>query len=138
MKLSIAAASLALTACTVGPLAREAPVDTPQCTAACSAQFEHCPQMFSVFPERGAIECPAARQQCLRACSKSKIAEAPRVTPPATPPTTPASASASVPPPAASQASRESRLRELKHFHDEGLITDDVYRERQTAILTEP
>ncbi|MGB8692407.1 MAG: hypothetical protein WCD08_02730 [Steroidobacteraceae bacterium] len=130
-------------------------MNEPQCSAACSAQFERCPPMFSAFPERGAIECPAARQQCLRACGRAQNAAAPRVARPPTPPSpplpppppstplpipppTPAPVPVSVAPPAASQASRESRLRELKHFHDEGLITDDVYRERQTAILTEP
>jgi hypothetical protein len=35
-------------------------------------------------------------------------------------------------------SSKEARLRELKHFHDEGLVTDDVYRDRQKAILSEP
>jgi len=40
--------------------------------------------------------------------------------------------------PARTVASKEARLRELKHFYDEGLITDDVYRDRQKAILAEP
>jgi hypothetical protein len=35
-------------------------------------------------------------------------------------------------------ASKEARLRELKHFYDEGLVTEDVYRDRQKAILAEP
>jgi hypothetical protein len=35
-------------------------------------------------------------------------------------------------------SSKEARLRELKHLYDEGLVTDDVYRDRQKAILSEP
>jgi hypothetical protein len=35
-------------------------------------------------------------------------------------------------------SSREERLRELKHLYDEGLVTDDVYKDRQKAILSEP
>jgi hypothetical protein len=35
-------------------------------------------------------------------------------------------------------SSKEARLRELKHLYDEGLVTDDVYRDRQMAILSEP
>jgi hypothetical protein len=35
-------------------------------------------------------------------------------------------------------SSREQRLRELKHLHDEGLVSDDVYKDRQKAILSEP
>ena len=34
--------------------------------------------------------------------------------------------------------SKEDKLRELKRFHDQGLITDDVYVDRQKAILSEP
>jgi hypothetical protein len=41
-------------------------------------------------------------------------------------------------PRASAVASKEARLRELKHFYEEGLVTEDVYRERQTAILGEP
>jgi hypothetical protein len=35
-------------------------------------------------------------------------------------------------------ASKEAKLRELKHFYEEGLVTEDVYRDRQKAILGEP
>jgi hypothetical protein len=35
-------------------------------------------------------------------------------------------------------SSKEARLRELKHLYDEGLVTDDVYKDRQKAILSEP
>jgi hypothetical protein len=35
-------------------------------------------------------------------------------------------------------SSKEARLRELKRLYDEGLVTDDVYRDRQMAILSEP
>jgi hypothetical protein len=55
------------------------------------------------------------------------------------PPAQPAAADA---PSAASSLhavpSKEARLRELKHFYEEGLVSEDVYRERQKAILAEP
>ena len=35
-------------------------------------------------------------------------------------------------------SSKEERLRELKHLYEEGLVSDDVYKERQKAILSEP
>jgi hypothetical protein len=35
-------------------------------------------------------------------------------------------------------SSKEARLKELKHFYEEGLVSDDVYKERQRAILSEP
>jgi hypothetical protein len=35
-------------------------------------------------------------------------------------------------------SSKEAKLRELKHLYDEGLVTDDVYKDRQRAILSEP
>jgi hypothetical protein len=46
----------------------------------------------------------------------------------------PPAAAGSVQPP----SSKELRLRELKHFYEEGLVTEEVYRARQTAILAEP
>lgn len=44
------------------------------------------------------------------------------------------------PPPAAVRAvsAKEAKLRELKHFHDAGLVSDEVYIDRQKAILAEP
>jgi hypothetical protein len=35
-------------------------------------------------------------------------------------------------------SSKETRLKELKHLYEEGLVSDDVYKERQRAILAEP
>jgi hypothetical protein len=37
-----------------------------------------------------------------------------------------------------SDSSKEARLRELKRLYNEGLVSDDVYRDRQKAILSEP
>jgi hypothetical protein len=34
--------------------------------------------------------------------------------------------------------SKEARLRELKRLYEAGLVSDDVYRHRQEAILAEP
>ena len=89
----------------------------PVCTQGCASRLERCPQIFAAFPGRGAIECPAANEQCLKACANEPVRGA--------------GAPVSVP------ASKEAELRELKRFHDEGLITDEVYVDRQKAILSE-
>ncbi len=129
MKNAAAAASLALIlgGCGTVQLVRAPEVSEPTCTASCDAHFVQCPKVFANFPERGAVECPAEHNQCLKAC-KSAPAAAPAPVPPA-----PVAASA-----VRAGASKEARLRELKHFYEEGLVTEDVYRERQTAILGEP
>ena len=128
MKNAAVALALILGGCG-GPmqLVRAPEVSEPACTATCDAHFVQCPKIFANFPERGAVECPAEHNQCLKACKSA---------PPAAPaPVPPAPVAASV---ASAGASKEARLRELKHFYEEGLVTEDVYRERQTAILGEP
>jgi hypothetical protein len=128
MKNASAALALILSGCG-GPmqLVRAPEVSEPACTASCNAHYDQCPKVFANFPERGAVECPAEHNQCLKACKSA---------PPAAPaPVPPAPVAASV---ASAGASKEARLRELKHFYEEGLVTEDVYRERQTAILGEP
>jgi hypothetical protein len=128
MKNAAVALALILGGCG-GPmqLVRAPEVSEPTCTASCDAHFVQCPKVFANFPERGAVECPAEHNQCLKAC-KSAPAAAPAPAPPA-------AVAASV---ASAGASKEARLRELKHLYEEGLVTEDVYRERQTAILGEP
>jgi hypothetical protein len=127
MKNAAAALALILSGCGTVQLVRAPEVSEPTCTATCNAHYDQCPQVFANFPERGAVECPAEHNQCLKACKSA---------PPAAPaPVPPAPVAASV---ASAGASKEARLRELKHFYDEGLVTEDVYRERQTAILGEP
>jgi hypothetical protein len=128
MKNASAALALILSGCG-GPmqLVRAPEVSEPACTAACNAHYEQCPKVFANFPERGAVECPAEHNQCLKACASAPPA------PPAPVPPAPVAASS-----AHASASKEARLRELKHFYEEGLVTEDVYRERQTAILGEP
>ena len=144
MKGGAAALALILSGCgTVPPVpwARGPEMSESACTASCNAHYDQCPQIFANFPERAAVECPAEHNQCLKACEDGekpgRTAAASRVAaadpPPASVP--PAQVAAS---PARAVASKEARLRELKHFHDEGLITDDVYRDRQKAILAEP
>lgn len=131
MKSATGAAAAALILCGCGGTvqwARAPEVSDAACTASCNAHYEQCPQVFAEFPERGAVECPAERSNCLKACVNARpsghIAAAPATV------ATPSSARA--------EASKEAKLRELKHFHDEGLVTEDVYRERQKAILAEP
>ena len=154
MKMGVAVFAFMLTGCGTLPLMQvQGPqVNDSDCTASCSAHFEQCPQIFANFPERGAIECPAEHDRCLKACaSAAKPARTPAAAPPrasaaaagntapasATPPSaapvgaTPASA-------AGASAAKEAKLRELKRFYDEGLVSEDVYRARQTAILAEP
>ncbi len=128
MKNAAAALALILGGCgSTVQLVRAPEVSEPTCTASCDAHFVQCPKVFANFPERGAVECPAEHNQCLKACKSA---------PPAAPaPVPPAPVAARV---AGTSASKETRLRELKHFYEEGLVTEDVYRERQTAILGEP
>ena len=116
-------------------------VSESTCTAACDAHFEQCPQIFAGFAERGAVECPAEHNHCLQSCATRRPAARTAATSSVlTPSQTPA---ATASPQAISGAvravsSKEERLRELKRLYDEGLVTDDVYRDRQKAILSEP
>jgi hypothetical protein len=124
MKKAAAALTLVLSGCGTVQWVRAPEVSQADCSAACDAHYGQCPQVFAAFPERGAVECPAEHNNCLRACGNGHV---------------------SAPPPAPSAASslhavpsKEARLRELKHFYEEGLVSEDVYRERQKAILAEP
>jgi hypothetical protein len=131
LKTTAIALSLILSGCGSVPWVRGPQVSESDCTASCDAHYAQCPQIFAGFPERGAVECPAEHNSCLKACAKG-----PRSTRAAAQPPTPAPGPAtmsSIP-----VASKETRLRELKHFYDEGLVTEDVYRDRQKAILAEP
>jgi hypothetical protein len=143
MKKAAAALTLILSGCGTAQWVRAPEVSAADCTAACDAHYAQCPQVFAGFPERGAVECPAEHNNCLRACRNGHASAQPpaatRVTPPPAQPAAPAAADA---PSAASSLhavpSKEARLRELKHFYEEGLVSEDVYRERQKAILAEP
>jgi hypothetical protein len=140
MKKAAAALSLILTGCSTAPWVRAPVVDEAACTASCNSHYDQCPQVFAGFPERAAVECPAEHNNCLRACAKgrpaARAAAAPPVMAPPAPPG-PASVAASASCDHAA-SSKEARLRELKHFYDEGLVSEDVYRDRQKAILAEP
>jgi hypothetical protein len=159
MKTATGAAAAALILCGCGGTvqwARTPEVSEADCTAACNAHYEQCPKVFAEFPERGAVECPAEHNNCLKTCANAHppghVAAAPAKLPPAAPPAAPAPtaaapvvaapvAAAAVPvaaSPARAELSKEAKLRELKHFYDEGLVTEDVYRDRQKAILAEP
>ncbi len=142
MKNSAAALALILSGCGTVQLGRAPEVSEAACTASCNAHYDQCPQIFSGFPERAAVECPAEHNNCLKACARhpsARAAAAPAVIPPPSPAGTPAAAvSATSVSSAHAVASKEARLRELKHFYDEGLVTEDVYRDRQKAILAEP
>jgi hypothetical protein len=127
-KLAISIALL-LSGCGTVPWMPGPEVSEAACTASCNAHFDQCPQIFAGFPERGAVECPAEHNNCLRMCEKHHAvarAAAPSPSPQVMPGTVRA------------VSSKEARLRELKHLYDEGLVTDDVYKDRQKAILSEP
>ncbi|MDB6011108.1 MAG: hypothetical protein JWL65_3358 [Gammaproteobacteria bacterium] len=127
MKNLTVAVVLALGGCTSVPSVpwMQGPeVTESACTAACDAHFEQCPQIFAGFAERGAIECPAEHNHCLQSCATRRPAAT----------ASPQAMSGTV----RAVSSKEERLRELKHLYDEGLVTDDVYRDRQKAILSEP
>ena len=145
MKNFAIAVVLLLGGCGSLPFARGPEVSKSTCTASCNAHFEQCPQVFAAFPERGAVECPAEHDNCLRSCeTRSTVARAtalPQGSPPSDVPaisTAPSSSPQSMPGTVHAVSSKEARLRELKRLYDEGLVTDDVYRNRQMAILSEP
>lgn len=149
MKSRMALMTLILGGCTTGlvPWAQPPQANEAACTASCDAHFEKCPQVFANFPERGAVECPAEHDNCLRHCASARYptASTPHTAPPAAapiiaPPAASSAPSTPLPPsnPTPAVSSKEAQLRELKHLHDEGLVSEDVYRERQRAILSEP
>jgi hypothetical protein len=125
MKYLAAAFALMLSGCgTMPPWTQGPEVNEAECTASCNAHFDQCPQIFAGFPERGAVECPAEHDNCLKACKTHHAAARP--------------APQAVPGAVHAVSSKEARLRELKHLYEQGLVTDDVYKDRQKAILSEP
>jgi len=132
VKYTAVAMTLILSGCASGtlPWAQGPHLSESACTASCDAHYKQCPQVFAAFPERGAVECPAAQKLCLNSCAAQRddaSGGGPSV--------------ASHPAVAGPQhvvSSKETKLRELKLLYDQGLVSDDVYRERQRAILTEP
>ena len=147
MKNLAIAVVLLLDGCGSLSLIRGPEVSKSTCTASCNAHFEQCPQVFAAFPERGAVECPAEHNNCLRTCEThapaARTAAAPQGLPPSdvhATSTAPSSSPQSMPSTSTVRTvlSKEARLRELKHLYDEGLVTDDVYKDRQIAILSEP
>jgi hypothetical protein len=144
MRKGAAVFALMVSGCGTVQWVRAPEVSEAACTASCNAHYDQCPQVFAGFPERAAVECPAEHNNCLRACEnghpQARTAATSVVISPPAPPDAPAAA---VPAPSAARsvhavASKEAKLRELKHFYDEGLVTEDVYRDRQKAILAEP
>jgi hypothetical protein len=142
MKNLAAAFALALGGCASVPWMQGPEVSESTCTAACDAHFEQCPQVFAGFSERGAVECPAEHNKCLQSCATRPPAARTAATSPIVTPTQMPAATAASPRPASGSvravSSKEEKLRELKHLYDEGLVTDDVYRDLQKAILSEP
>ena len=145
MKNLTAAFALVLSGCgtITMPMVQGPEVSESACTASCDAHFDRCPQIFAGFPERAAVECPAEHNNCLKVCKTHHAAArapVPVIAPPEVPATQAAAGSPPQPVPGAvhAVASKEARLRELKHLYDEGLVTDDVYKDRQKAILSEP
>jgi hypothetical protein len=145
MKNLTAALALTLSACASVPSVpwlQGPEVSESTCTAACDGHFEQCPQIFAGFPERGAVECPAEHNKCLQSCATrhpaARTAATPAVVPQSQMPATPSSSPQATPGTVSADSSKEARLRELKRLYDEGLVSDDVYRDRQKAILSEP
>jgi hypothetical protein len=137
--------ALFLGGCGTVPWTQRPEVSDATCTASCDAHFDQCPQIFARFPERGTVECPAEHNNCLRTCEKHHAAARAAATRPdiaasAVPADSaaPSPSSQAVPGTVRAVSSKEARLRELKHLYDEGIVTDDVYKDRQKAILSEP
>lgn len=158
MKMAATAFCLLLSGCSMAQWGRAPQLSESDCSASCDAHYDNCPQVFAGFPERGAVECPAEHNNCLKACAKGARPTRAAVTPAAPPAAAPAAHAPVLPTTsprptvvdsadgvpvsptrsAVPVASKEAKLRELKHFYDEGLVTEDVYRDRQKAILAEP
>src|ERR1700675_2811686 len=91
MKKAAAALTLVLSGCGTVQWVRAPDVSEADCTAACDAHYGQCPQVFAGFPERGAVECPAEHNNCLRACGNQHAsAHPPAATLVTTPPAQPA------------------------------------------------
>lgn len=144
---AMAMAALLLSGCSTAsmhPWPQAQRIDEPSCLAACARHDQECPKIFAAFPERGAVECPASHDDCVRSCkSNAAAAPAPPVTAPTPPVAPPAPAVATPTAPIAAPApglgtSKEAKLRELKRLYEQGLVTDEVYKARQLAILSEP
>jgi hypothetical protein len=137
--------ALFLGGCSAVPWTQGPEVSEAACTASCNAHFDQCPQIFAGFPERGAVECPAEHNNCLRTCGTHRAAARNDTMRPVIPASeVPAVSAAPGPSPqpmpgtVRAVSSKQARLRELKHLYDEGLVTDVVYKDRQKAILSEP
>ena len=125
MKSLAVAVLLLLAGCTTAamrPWTQAQRLDEPSCLASCDVHDQQCPQIFAAFPERGAIECPASHADCVKGCQRAGKAVAAPVNLP----------------PAPANTTKEAKLRELKRLYEQGLVTDEVYKARQLAILSEP
>jgi hypothetical protein len=129
MKIISAFGALILCSCSTLPWQAQPRANDATCTASCDVHFEQCPQIFAGFPGRADSECPAEHNSCLKSCATGATG-APAVVHMVAP----VDNAGHVPP----AANKRARLSELKSLHDEGLITDDVYSDRQKAILAEP
>jgi hypothetical protein len=134
---TVAMAAILLTGCSAGvmrPWSQAQQVDESSCLATCEKHDQECPKIFAAFPERGAVECPASHADCVESCKATSVAVTP--SPPTTPSPPRTSQPAATQPP--TNTSKEAKLRELKRLYEQGLVTDEVYKERQLAILSEP
>jgi len=112
-----AAFALILTGCGTVQLVRVPEVSEPACTATCNAHYDQCRKFSPIFPN-AAPSNARGTQSCLKACealrARRAMAAAPR---------------------AKCGRIEEARLRDWKHFLRGRARYEDVYRERQTAIL---
>ncbi|MDP9066044.1 MAG: SHOCT domain-containing protein [Pseudomonadota bacterium] len=142
MRMTAVAMTLSLSGCASGaitlPWAQGPSQSNSECTAACNAHYAECPQVFANFPERGAVECPANQSDCLKICEARHESRTAAAAPAPPSPPAPAAVAPAKPPGPPRMDTKEGKLRELKHLHDEGLISEDVYKERQRAILFDP
>jgi hypothetical protein len=89
----------------------------PACAKPCATTYSSCMSgaMSYIFPITAQQNCTNALNACVQACpNKNESART------------------------ATNQTTEEKLKELKRLHDTGLISDDVYLERQRAILGRP
>jgi hypothetical protein len=82
----------------------------PACAATCSTNYNDCVKAFTLYPIIAQHECAGSLHACATACPAKGAVGTPQTT--------------------------EEKLKDLKRLHDAGLISDDVYSERQQAILS--
>jgi len=118
----------------------ECPAERKVCLKGCASNREvaNAGATSTVSRASGAPTEPATLVPAATAAAPTPATDARPPTAGVSAPATDARAVPATTSPVRAVSSKEVKLRELKHLYEEGLVTDDVYKERQRAILSEP